>query len=415
MRVLIATHSSLEIDGGEERTLENIARYLLERGTEVRVANFEGRHGNEARISLGQVQERLGAAQLLTVEAMPVLSRLLAVPSFRGAEALGEAMRWADVVVFGQYYGFDVAMFLLGRRFRKNLVASHSNPLSHPFRSRLGVAVQEGYERLLGIPLLRRFDAVRVNNTDDLRALTRDGCRRVLLFYPPNTDLSSLISPEALESPYREMRERLSRDERFKLLIAGRNVPFQKGLDLLGEILLELGRQDPGVTKRFSFLLAGNTNLPEFLAPVSEKFPGLVTNLGVVPREAFPSMLNEVDAVLMPSCYESFGRVAAEAHSLGKPVIATDITGLRDVITNRETGFLVSSWSAGAFTSAILELREIFVSEPERWNSMRTAARARFQGRFGKERGEEQARAFALLLEELARPQPCPPIGRRPA
>ena len=406
MRVLIATHSSLEIDGGEERTLGDLAQHLVEGGAEVRVANFQGRHGNESRIGLDEVQERLGAAQLLSVGAMPVLGRWLAVPSFRGMNALGAAMRWADVVVFGQYYGLDVTMFLLGRRFRKGLVASQSNPLAHPFRSRLGVAVQEGYERMLGVPLLRRFDAVRVCNSDDLRSLAEKGCRRVLLLYPPNIDLSGSINSETLGTRYREMRDRISRDQRFKLLIAGRSAPFQKGLDFLGEILLQMGQQDPAISEKLSFFLAGGTSLPERLARVAEKFPGLVTNLGVVPRDAFPSVLNAVDAVLIPSRYESFGKVAAEAHSLGKPVIGTDLTGLRDVVADRETGLLVRSWSAAAFASAILSLCQIFRADPDRWNSMRAAARATFERRFGADGWDAQFRAFRLMLEELGRPTP---------
>jgi glycosyltransferase involved in cell wall biosynthesis len=243
-----------------------------------------------------------------------------------------------------------------------------------------------------------------VCNSDDLRSLTDEGCRRVLLLYPPNTDLSNAVHPEELESPYREICHRLSLDRRFKFLIAGR-MSYQKGEDLLGKILLRLGRENPRLAEDFSFLPAGTANLPGNLRRVASAFPGLVTSLGVLPRDVFPSVMNEIDAVLMPSRYESFGKVAAEAQSLGKPVIATDITGLREVVTDRVTGLLVGSWSADAFASAILELRRISISEPERWESMKTAARANFQQRFGKDQMDAQLRAFARSLEELAQPE----------
>jgi len=401
MRVLIATHSSLEIDGGEERTLGYLARYLLQQGAEVRVANYGGLHGNEARTSLDQIRHRLSGARLDTIPAMPVLGRLIAVPSFRGLRALADGMRWADVVLFGQFYGFDLTMLFLGKWVRRRLVVSQASAFAHPHRERVRVAALEGYERVVGVRLLRRFDAVRVCNSDDLRSLTEEGCRRVLLLYPPNTDLSNPTPPERLEAPYREVCERLSSDRRFKFLLAGR-MTYQKGLDLLGEILVQLGERNARVADDFSFLLAGGEKLPTSLESVALRFPGLVTNLGVLPREAFPSVLKEVDAVLMPSRYESFGRVAAEAQSLGKPVVATDITGLREVIVDRVTGFLVGSWSATAFASAIQELRTMSISEPERWNAMKAAARANFQRRFGAGQWEAQLRSLALLLAELA-------------
>jgi len=405
MRILVATHSSLEIEGGEERTLTDLAQYFIELGHDVRVANYEGLHGNEARTSLVKIRERLGAVPLVAVQAMPALGRLLAVPSFRGLRTLSDAMRWADVVLFGQYYGFDLTMFLLGRRVPTRLVASQGNPLAHPHRGLVRVAVQEGYARIVGVPLLRRFDAVRVCNSDDLRSLTEEGVRRVLLLYPPSVDLSNATHPEDLESPYREICHQLSLDRRFKFLVAGR-MSYQKGEDLLGQILLRLGRENPRVAEDLSCLLAGTAKLPKNLRHVASRFPGLVTNLGVLPRDAFPSVMNEVDAVLMPSRYESFGKIAAEAQSLGKPVIATDIIGPREVVTDRVTGILVGSWSVEAFASAILELRRVSSSEPGRWNSMKAAARANFQRRFGKDPMEAQLRAFARSLEELAQSRP---------
>jgi len=313
-------------------------------------------------------------------------------------------MRWADVVLFGQFYGFDLTMFLLGRRTHARLVASQANALAHPHRGRVRVAAQEGYERTVGIPLLRQFEAVRVCNSDDLRSLSQQGCPRVILLYPPNTDLSNSVHPEKLEAPYREVCHQLSLDRRFKLLIAGR-MSYQKGVDLLCAVLLRLGAENPRVAEELSFLPAGTRQLPEGLRRVASRFPGLVTNLGVLPRDVLPSVMSEVDAVLMPSRYESFGRVAAEAQSLGKPVIATDITGPREVVTDGVTGILVRSWTADAFVTAIRELRRISLAEPERWTAMKAAARANYQQRFGKDRVDGQLNAFALELERLARPR----------
>jgi phosphatidylinositol alpha-mannosyltransferase len=54
-------------------------------------------------------------------------------------------------------------------------------------------------------------------------------------------------------------------------------------------------------------------------------------------------IINDVDVVIVPSKAEPFGMVAAEASAIKKPVIASNIDGLREIIVNGETGFLVNT------------------------------------------------------------------------
>lgn len=57
------------------------------------------------------------------------------------------------------------------------------------------------------------------------------------------------------------------------------------------------------------------------------------------------------DIVVVPSLSEPFGTVAAEASAAGAAVVASDVDGLREVVVDGETGFLVPPGSA-------LDLRE---------------------------------------------------------
>jgi glycosyltransferase involved in cell wall biosynthesis len=401
MRVLLATHASLEVDSGEERALLDLGGHLLALGHEVRFANYEGLLDNEPRRTLAQVCEQLGAAQLVPIPAMPLLGRFWAIPGIRGLKALAQSVRWADVVVFGQFYGFDVTMYLVGKALRRPLVCSQANALFRRYRFTVRDAVQEAYERTIGIALLRRFDGVRVCNSDDLRSLTERGCRRVVLLYPPNTDLSVMGRSQDLPDSYRTIVQQVTTDSRFKLLVAGR-MTHQKGLDLLAQALFRLGEEHAETLNRLVLLFAGTKRLPVELNGVAARYPRLVVNLGILPRDAFPSIMDSVDAVLVPSRYESFGRVAAEAQSLGKPVVGTNITGLREVVTNGVTGILVDSWSADALAAAIRELHDVYVSHPERWSAMKAAARGSFEEQFGPARVRGQMEALTAALEELA-------------
>jgi glycosyltransferase involved in cell wall biosynthesis len=50
-----------------------------------------------------------------------------------------------------------------------------------------------------------------------------------------------------------------------------------------------------------------------------------------------------MDVVVCPSRFEGFGLTAAEAMAMSKPVIASNVGGLAEVVDHRHTGFLVSS------------------------------------------------------------------------
>jgi glycosyltransferase involved in cell wall biosynthesis len=70
------------------------------------------------------------------------------------------------------------------------------------------------------------------------------------------------------------------------------------------------------------------------------------------------SYINALDIFVMPSEKEGLPRVILEAMLMGKPVIASDITGSSELIVNGETGFLVPVGKTGAIAAAVLRLIE---------------------------------------------------------
>lgn len=78
-----------------------------------------------------------------------------------------------------------------------------------------------------------------------------------------------------------------------------------------------------------------------FIDGLAER-PG-VTVLGPWPRELVAEALRRCRMVLMPSVWEEpFGIVALEAAAAGRPIIASAIGGLRDIVVDEETGLLVA-------------------------------------------------------------------------
>ena len=68
--------------------------------------------------------------------------------------------------------------------------------------------------------------------------------------------------------------------------------------------------------------------------------------------------MQRCDLIVSPSRRESFGLVLLEAGALGKPVIATRVGGVPEVVMDNETGVLVRPEDPAALAAAIIKLLE---------------------------------------------------------
>jgi glycosyltransferase involved in cell wall biosynthesis len=69
-------------------------------------------------------------------------------------------------------------------------------------------------------------------------------------------------------------------------------------------------------------------------------------------------LMSVFDLFVLPSLWEGLPLVLIEAAGMGKPIIATDIDGSREVIRDGETGLLVPPADPAALAGAILRLQE---------------------------------------------------------
>lgn len=78
---------------------------------------------------------------------------------------------------------------------------------------------------------------------------------------------------------------------------------------------------------------------------------------GKIPFAKLSEYYSKSDIVIFPSIYpEPFGRVALEAMFFEKPVIASRVGGIPEVVTNKETGLLVSPGNVDELANAIILL-----------------------------------------------------------
>jgi len=77
---------------------------------------------------------------------------------------------------------------------------------------------------------------------------------------------------------------------------------------------------------------------------------------GKLAREKALESYSVMDVVGVPSRFEGFGLSAAEAMGAGRPVVAMDADGLRDLVIDGKTGFRVPVGDTTAFANWILDL-----------------------------------------------------------
>jgi len=73
-------------------------------------------------------------------------------------------------------------------------------------------------------------------------------------------------------------------------------------------------------------------------------------------REDIPSVMASIDCLVLSSLEEAFGRVLIEAMAASKPVVATRVGGVPEIVIDGKTGFLVSPADEEALARGIVYL-----------------------------------------------------------
>jgi 1,4-alpha-glucan branching enzyme len=127
-----------------------------------------------------------------------------------------------------------------------------------------------------------------------------------------------------------------------------------KGIDLVGAIVRRLVGES-----QLGFVLAGGHSDDMGAAVVDEltaRCRACCRVLGWLDRDRLDALFAEAGLVLMPSRYEPFGMVAVEAMRMGAPVLAADVGGLSEIVSEWSGGRLVRSFDAEDWCEAVREL-----------------------------------------------------------
>jgi glycosyltransferase involved in cell wall biosynthesis len=177
----------------------------------------------------------------------------------------------------------------------------------------------------------------------------------------------------------------------------GRLAP-QKGQRHLVEAMPLLLERVP----RAHLAIAGGGDLEEYLRDLAIEL-GVEERVHVLgPRRDVPSLMHAFDAFAMPSIWEGFGLVLLEAMAAARPIVASRVATIPEVVLDGETGLLVTPADSDELADALARVAR----DPERARRMGEAGRERLRAQFSIDKMVGDTELLYRELIEDRRDQP---------
>ena len=151
--------------------------------------------------------------------------------------------------------------------------------------------------------------------------------------------------------PRRELRDRLSVDDDTPVVLYVGRIAHGKGLELLVQVAAQL--QDVHVAVVGP---DGGHGVESELRAQADRLrvDDRVHFVGPLSRSELPNIYADADVFVLPSSYENFGMVAAEAAAAGAPVVLTNRCGVAECFDGR--GALVVPYGEAELRDALSRL-----------------------------------------------------------
>jgi glycosyltransferase involved in cell wall biosynthesis len=298
------------------------------------------------------------------------------------------ARRWHADVLQTHGYKASVLAWLLRRPLGIPWLAFSHGPTTEDLKTRL-------YHRLDGRVLGAADRVVAVSGTMR-QALAARGIRSERLVTVPN---AVDLPPAPDDAAVAAARRMLGVDADRPVAVAVGRLSPEKGhavlLDAMSAVL--------AAVPRALVLLVGDGPEDERLRASARPLGDAVRFLGY--RRDVAGVYAAADALVLPSLSEGLPNAALEAMAYGRPVVASAVGGVPEVVLDGVTGRLVPAGDPAALARALAGV----LSDRDARASWGTAGRDRIARHFSPQaRGERLLRLYAELLAVRARRDSIP-------
>jgi glycosyltransferase involved in cell wall biosynthesis len=190
---------------------------------------------------------------------------------------------------------------------------------------------------------------------------------------------------------------------RTEVLFVGRLEP-RKGVDVLLECAPDLlaRHEDLEIT------IAGDDSVPtldgstmraQFERTAPAEICSRVRFCGPVDDDTLLSLYARCAVLVVPSRYESFGLMLLEAMMFAKPVVAAAVGGMREIVVDGATGYLVPAGDPAALGASL----EALLADPDLRDRLGAAGRRRYEKHYSQEQMVRGASRFYRSVASRAK------------
>ena len=199
-------------------------------------------------------------------------------------------------------------------------------------------------------PLQRILAGLVLKTASCVFALSNDMKKQIMMRL---ANVEVTIVPNGIDvKEYRKalMKASEKRFGRKQLLFVG-NVRPVKGVEYLIRAMPIILREEPN-----AYLVIVGSYPPNFVEKIPEDLKDKVILTGFVNHEEIPAYMKGSDIFILPSLSEGFPNVLLEAMVSGLPIVATNVGGVPEIISNGENGFLIQPKSSKQLAEKVLLL-----------------------------------------------------------
>ena len=220
-------------------------------------------------------------------------------------------------------------------------------------------AVIERADKIIAISEFTKNEIIKTYNIDD---------EKIEVIYLGGYDKIKKFTPSELE----QFKSELIINKDYSIILFVGNPIERKNIDVLIKAFEEVE------CKKSILIITGYGDFSKYCNLVEKLdmqkrviFTGEVSNIDL------QKLYNICDLFVLPSKLEGFGIVLVEAMAAGKPIVATNVGGISEVVEDKRNGILVEPNNVKELTQA----RQYFLENP---------AIARKIGSYNKEYGKEK-------------------------
>jgi glycosyltransferase involved in cell wall biosynthesis len=331
---------------GAERWIEEVATRLRNKEYEVTVVTT--RHGDNRDPTIKSKLIKCG----VTVSEFDSYSHIV-LPRVQYSKDIANILRQNDIVYFNNAFALnEVYLYLLKFLFKLRIISGN-----HGSFPETGNMIRRLYHSVVGRSINGRFDGHHVLNRERKNQLLHWGFRNI--FQIPNGVNTIKYHPS-------------KKDSLFSIMFAG-TMNIQKGIDRFAKVVEGINK-DKHSRNNIKFRIFGSGGFSYIAHALKDNFENVEYG-GYVSLNELLEAYQKSHVFVITSRFEEFSIAALEALACGTPVIASNIPGPREMITDGISGFLVNSDVADEIIKKVLYLKHLWYDKPDLYQKFSSQAR----------------------------------------